>query len=45
MSEVVSMMYEFYISEKILKNSGIISAFPNTDYTNTPFAPPPLDSS
>ena len=51
MNEVISMMYEFYagrlygVLKKSLKNSGIISAFPNTDYPNTPFILPPLDGS
>ena len=45
------MMYDFYagrlygVLKKSLKNSGIISTFPNTDYPNTPFILPPLDGS
>ena len=40
------MIYEFYagrlkgVLKKSLKNSGIISAFPYTDYPNTPFILP-----
>ena len=50
MNDVVSMMYDFYagrlygVLKKSLKNSGIISAFPNTDYPNTPFILPLLNS-
>ena len=45
------MMYDFYagrlygVLKKSLKNSGIISAFSNIDYPNTPFILPPLDGS
>ena len=45
------MMYDFYagrlygVLKKSLKNSGIISAFPNIDYPNTPYILPPLDGS
>ena len=45
------MMYDFYagrlygVLKKSLKDSGIISTFPNTDYPNTPYIIPPLDCS
>ena len=45
------MMYDFYagrlygVLKKSLKNSGIISTFPNTDYPNIPFILPPFDGS